>query len=361
MRIGLIAPPWLPVPPLAYGGLEAVVDRLARGLVDAGHEVLLAAPANSTCPVELVEGLTEVSPDAPITGDTITELDHVARAYSAMSGMDVIHDHTIAGPLYRHRPVGVPVVTTNHGPFEPRPNFLFGCMQSDTAVVAISRHQASTAKGVRIERVIHNGLDVDDVPVGPGGTYAAFLGRMCEDKGPRQAIEVARLAGVPLKIAAKMREDAEFRFFESEVEPLLGGDVEYVGELDETGKYQLLGSACALLNPIQWAEPFGLVMIEALACGTPVVATSAGSVPEIVDDSRTGFIRDDAQGLAEGLRRAGDLDRSVCRGVAETRFSTAQMVANYVELYSQLVHRNAKKIITSVTEARRHSAGNLAG
>ncbi|HSU34292.1 MAG TPA: glycosyltransferase family 4 protein [Propionibacteriaceae bacterium] len=351
MRIGLIAPPWVPVPPPAYGGLESVVDRLARGLARAGHDVLLAAAANSTCPVDLVPGMEDVPPDAPITGDTITELAHVAKAYAAMSGMDVIHDHTIAGPLYRHRPVGVPVVVTNHGPFEPRPNLLFHKMQSDTTIVAISHHQASTACDVQIDRVIHHGLDVDDIAVGPGGTYAAFLGRMCEDKGPRQAIEVARLAGMPLKIAAKMREEAELCYFRANVEPLLGGDIEYVGEVDEAGKYQLLGNAIVLLNPIQWAEPFGLVMIEALACGTPVVATRAGSVPEIIQDALTGFIRDDHAGLAQGLLRANDLDRKVCRKVAETQFSTARMVADHVELYRQL-HRARQRGLDAAVISR---------
>jgi len=281
--------------------------------------------------------MDEVDPDAPISGDTITELAHITRAYAAMTGMDVIHDHTIAGPLYRHRPA-IPVVTTNHGPFEPGPRLLFQRMQDDTAIVAISHHQASTAEGVRISRVIHHGLDVDKVPVGTGdGNYLAFLGRMTADKGPLQAIEVARIAGMPLKIAAKMREDAEIEYFETKVQPLLGGGVEYVGEVDEAGKFELLGAATALLNPIQWPEPFGLVMIEALACGTPVVATSAGSVPEIVDDGLTGFIRDAAEDLASCLLLAVDLDRAACREAAESRFSTARMVADHLELYTELV------------------------
>lgn len=338
MRIGLIAPPWVPVPPPAYGGLEAVVDRLARGLVDAGHEVLLAASANSHCPVPQVEGTDEVPMDAAIAGDTIREMTHAAKAYAAMGAMDVIHDHTIAGPLYRHRPSGVPVVTTNHGPFEPRPNHLFGCMQVDTAIVAISQHQASTAEGVHITRVIHHGLDLDAVSTGAGaGGYAAFLGRMCPDKGARKAIKVARLAGIPLKIAAKMREKAEFDYFKTEVEPLLSAEIEYIGEVDERDKYALLGGATALLNPIQWFEPFGLVMIESLACGTPVVATPFGSVPEIVDDGVTGFLRKRVEDLAACLHKAGELDRSVCRKAAETRFSTARMVADHLDLYRQLL------------------------
>jgi glycosyltransferase involved in cell wall biosynthesis len=357
MRIGLISSPWVPVPPPRYGGLEDVVDRLARGLVEAGHDVLLAAPGNSGCPVPQVEGMADVAPDAPITGDTITEMAHVARAYAAMSDMDVIHDHTIGGPLYRHRPAGIPVVTTNHGPFLPRPNFLFQCMQSDTCIIAVSEHQASTANGLRISRVIHHGLDVDSVPVGAGdGGYAAFLGRMTADKGPREAIEVARLAGVPLKIAAKMREKAEIDYFRAEVEPLLCDDVEYIGELNPAEKFQLLGGAIALLNPIQWAEPFGLVMIEALACGTPVMATSFGSVPELIDDGRTGFVRDEAKDLAPCLLDASSLDRTVCREEAETRFCTTRMVADHVDLYSELIGQQAKVRKTALRRIWRSSS-----
>ena len=357
MRIGLISSPWVPVPPPRYGGLEDVVDRLARGLVEAGHDVLLAAPGNSPCPVPQIEGMADVAPDAPITGDTITEMVHVARAYDAMSGMDVIHDHTIGGPLYRHRPAGIPVVTTNHGPFLPKPNFLFQSIQSDTCIVAVSEHQASTAAGVHISRVIHHGLDVDSVPVGAGdGGYAAFLGRMTADKGPREAIEVARLAGVPLKIAAKMREQAEIDYFRSEVEPLLSDDVEYIGELNPAEKYELLGGAIALLNPIQWAEPFGLVMIESLACGTPVMATSFGSVPELIDDGQTGFVRDEAKDLAPCLLDAGNLDRSTCRQVAETRFCTARMVADHVDLYTALIGQAAKVRKTALRRIWRSSS-----
>jgi hypothetical protein len=154
---------------------------------------------------------------------------------------------------------------------------------------------------------------------------------------PEGAANLWEIAGMPLKIAAKMREDAEIEYFETKVQPLLGGGVEYVGEVDEAGKFELLGAATALLNPIQWPEPFGLVMIEALACGTPVVATSAGSVPEIVDDGLTGFIRDAAEDLASCLLLAVDLDRAACREAAESRFSTARMVADHLELYTELV------------------------
>jgi glycosyltransferase involved in cell wall biosynthesis len=349
MRIGLIAPPWVPIPPPAYGGLEAVVDRLARGLADAGHDVLLAAAGNSDCPVPCVPGMRHVDPEAGIVAETNLELMHVSRAYAAMDDRDVIHDHSVAGPLYRHRPAGVPVVVTNHGPFDEILTPLFAAMQTDTSIVAISANQASTAEGIRVDRVIHHGMDVESVPVGAGdGGFALFLGRMNPTKGPREAIEIARKAGIPLRLAAKMREDEERAYFDAEIAPLLGEDIEYVGEVDEQGKYELLGQAVAMLNPIQWPEPFGLVMIESLACGTPVVTTSAGSVPEIIDEGITGWIRDDPGDLVDALKRAGELDRGACRAAA-ARFTTERMVQDHVELYQDLVDAARARRRTTVT------------
>jgi glycosyltransferase involved in cell wall biosynthesis len=336
MRIGLISPPWLAVPPPAYGGIEFVVDLLARGLAAAGHEVLLAAPSNSSCPVPLVSGLPVAPAHAELSDHSLVELRHVKAAYSAMRGMDIVHDHTVAGPLYRYRPTALPVIATNHGTFVYGLGELYEAM-SDVTIVAISYHQASTAHGVNINRVIHHGLDLGTVPVGLGtGRYACFLGRMSPDKGVREAILIARRAGVPLVIAAKMRQAAEVEFYRDVVEPMLGGEVEYVGELGGAAKYELLGGAFALLNPIQWPEPFGLVMIESLATGTPVVTTPAGAAPEIVDDGVTGYLRTGLDGLTEALTGAADLDRSACRRVVADRFSAARMVADHLDLYAEV-------------------------
>jgi glycosyltransferase involved in cell wall biosynthesis len=337
VRIGLIAPPWLTVPPHRYGGTEVVVDGLARGLVAAGHDVVLAAPSGSTCPVPMVPDMPEPCMDTPGLWTATAELYHVARAYAALEGMDLVHDHTVAGPFFRYRPAALPVVTTSHGPFSSRLGDLYALMGPDVSVVAISHHQAAAAK-VRIARVIHHGIDVGSVPVGDGGGgYAAFLGRMSPDKGPREAVLIAREAGVRLLMAARIQGAEERDYFDSQVAPLLSPGVEFLGELTVAEKYQLMGGAVAFLNPIQWPEPFGLVMIEALATGTPVVGTPSGSAPEIVDDGVTGYLRGTIRELAEALVLASALDRGACRQAVEARFSLGRMVADHITLYRDVL------------------------
>jgi glycosyltransferase involved in cell wall biosynthesis len=207
-------------------------------------------------------------------------------------------------------------------------------------VIAISAHHASTAEETPVAAVNHHGVDVESFPAGDGGGgYALFLGRMNPDKGVDTAIQVARAAGMPLKIAAKMAEPAEQEYFRLEVQPLLDADVEFVGQVGGEDKMSLIAGATCLLNPLRWAEPFGMVMIEALACGTPVVARPLGSVPEIIDHGVTGFAGLTDAELVDGVRRAGALDREVCRAVARERFSTARMVADHVAFYRSVLAR----------------------
>lgn len=339
MRVALIAPPWVAVPPLAYGGTEAVVDGLARALQAAGHQVLLFATGDSTCPVPRSWALeTAVGVDA---ARPATELHHVVNAYDWIAGdADIVHDHTLVGPLYAQRFTTLPVVTTNHGPFDSELGDYYRAIAPTVPIIAISNHQASTSVRTPIAGVIHHGIDVARYPVGDGtGGYAVFLGRMSPTKGVHSAIAIARAAGVPLKIACKMREPAEVEYYRERVAPLLGGDVEFVGEVGGDDKLELLAGARCLLNPIAWPEPFGMVMIEALACGTPVVATPMGAVSEIVDDGVTGFVRAFPADLAWAVGAAGDLDRRTCRQVAADRFSTTRMAENHVELYEQILQQ----------------------
>lgn len=335
MRIGLVSGPWIPVPPATYGGTERVVDTLARGFTAAGHEVLLAAPSESTCPVPLVPGMRPA--DYEGLGTSISELSHLTRAYEGMQDVDIIHDHTLAGPLYLHRPAGTPLVTTVHGPLLVQAADIYRAIARNASVVAISRDQASHAPDVPITKVIHHGMDLSEVPVGTGrGGYLCFVGRSCPDKGLLEAITVARQAGIHLKIAVKMREPDELRYFRDVIEPMLGPNEDFVGEADNATKYRLMGEALAFLNPIQWSEPFGLVMIEALATGTPVIGTAVGSASEIVQHGRTGFLGKTAD-LAGFVAEAAALDRAACRRHVEERFSAERMVAEHLQLYTTLL------------------------
>lgn len=343
MRVALIAPPWVAVPPPAYGGTERVLDELCRGLAAEGHDVLLVATGDSTSPVErswTYETALGTERAAPLA-----ELRHVVDGYRAAAEWraDIVHDHTLAGPLLGPDRTSAPVLTTNHGPFEGDLAAFYREVARRVPVLAISHHQASTAEGTPIEAVIHHGVDVAAHPIGAGrGGYALFLGRMNPDKGVHTAIRVARAAGLPLRIAAKMREPDERAYFEAEVEPHLGGDVEYVGEVGGADKLALLADAVCLLNPIAWAEPFGMVMIEALACGTPVVATPLGAASEIVDDGATGFLRRDEASLVRAVADVASLDRGACRAAAEARFSTKRMVAEHLEVYERLAGANLR-------------------
>lgn len=338
VRVAVIAPPWLPVPPTGYGGTELVLDTLCRGLADQGHEVLLYTTGDSTCPVERAWtyerhlGVANMSPPM--------ELHHVMDAYDMAERWeaDVVHDHTVTGPVWAQVHTRLPVITTNHGPFEEPLTSIYRRIAPTVPVIAISHHQASTAGDVPVRQVIHHGLDTDAVPLGSGnGEFALFLGRMNEAKGVHRAIEIARAAGIPLKIAAKMREPHEFEYFETMVEPLLGGEVEYLGEVGPEDKYRLLGDARCLLNPIAWPEPFGMVMIEALACGTPVVGTPCGAAPEIVDDGVTGLLRKDPPALVDALVEVERIDRGACRRAVEERFSMARMAQGHLAVYRSLV------------------------
>jgi glycosyltransferase involved in cell wall biosynthesis len=338
LRIGLIAPPNVQVPPPRYGGTESVVDHLARGLQAAGCEVLLATTGDATCPVDRCWTLPEaLGTDIDPVDD---ELAHVSFAHHELvaAGCDIIHDHTAVGPmLWAARPGPVPVVTTHYGPFDAAAIALYERIATRVPVIAVSEHQRSTAPSVPVAGVIHHGVDIDRFADGGGGDHLLFLGRMSPDKGVHRAISAARLAGRRLIIAAKMWDRAERAYFAEMVEPLLGPDVEYIGEVGGAAKRELLGTAAALVNPISWSEPFGLVMIEALASGTPVVAFRAGSAPEIVDHGRNGFLCDDEADMAMWLTRIDEIDRSVCRSTAVARFSAQRFVADHLRLYPELI------------------------
>ena len=342
MKIGIISPPWVPVPPPFYGGTEAVIDGLARGLDTAGHDVLLFTTGDATCPVPRGYALEKAEPDR--IGSASVELHHLAEAYRAMErwGADVVHDHTLIGPAYSANHPGLRVLSTNHGPFDEDVSEVYRAIGARVPVIAISADQARRAPHGVVATVIHHGLELDRFPFGAGagddhGPYLVFLGRMAPEKGAEEAARVARATGRRLLIAAKLREPAERRYFSERVQPLLGDGIEYVGELAHHEKVRLLAGATALLNPIRWPEPFGLVMIESLACGTPVLTYPEGAAPEIVDDGATGFLCTDVTELSQRVSVAGVLDRTACRAAVERRFTTDRMVDEHIRVYERLL------------------------
>ena len=344
MRIGLVAPPWTPVPPPLYGGIELVVDELARGFQAAGHEVTLFTTGDSTCPVDRRWVLPEA--EGTRIGMAVPELRHVLGAYGALEHCDVIHDHTLVGPLLAARggTGGRPVVTTVHGPLNEDLLDLYEALGDRVSIVCISEAQHRPAPQIPVARIIHHGIDADLFPIGEGkgdgdGPYCLFLGRMADDKGAHRAIRAARDAGMRILMAAKMREPWEVRYFTEMVEPLLGPDAVYLGEVPHEQKLELLGGAAALLFPIRWNEPFGLVMLEAMACGTPVLAFPEGAAPEVVTDGRTGFLCADEAEMSAAIARIDAIDRAECRAAVEGYFSTGRMVADHLDLFTALMER----------------------
>src|SRR5215204_443409 len=338
MRIAIITPPWYTVPPNGYGGIEWVVALLADGLTDRGHEVTLFAPPGSETEARLVPPLQEVPPEELI-GDPWYEAAHAISAYAHDQDFDILHDHT--GPVGAS--IGAmseaPTVHTLHGPFTDQTSMLYRRIARRHWFVAISQSQRSMApENLRWGGVVYNGIALDRYPFREDKEdFLFFLGRADEEKAPHLAIEAARRAGRRLVICATTKNEREQTYWAVNVEPILGDDVEVHGECPHEQKADLLGRAAALLFPIQWAEPFGLVMIEAMACGTPVVAWRNGSVPEVVADGETGFIVESVKKMADAVARAGDLDPHRMRSWVKEGFSAEAMVAGYEHAYEEVL------------------------
>ncbi len=333
MRIAILAPPYIPVPPATYGGTELFIAHLAEAISDRGHDVIVYANGESRLRCEVRWTYAEADwPLLPETNATLKAVDHCAWALSDSLGadLDVLHvNDALAVPMSRF--LSTPVIHTLHHPFERDLSALY-MRNPDVWYVAISDAQKRQERMPRL-RTIHHGVRLEDYQFTERKEgYLAFLGRFAPVKGPHLAIEVARRAGLPLKLAGEIQ-PAFQDYWETMVRPHVDGSrVEYVGPADPATKNALLGGASALLFPIQWSEPFGLVMIEALACGTPVLALPAGSVPEIIRDGVTGWICADLDDMARRAAAPGISPRA-CRDEAARRFSVGAMAAQYEALY----------------------------
>ena len=339
MRIGLVAPPWIPIPPPAYGGIERVVAVQAAGLAAAGHDVTLcAAPGSAIEGVRVIEPLDHLPVQIGMATD---EWRHVLGALDALTGVDVVIDHS--GPLgaLLSAQGSVPSMHVVHGSLEGELLGIYNGLAERAPrlrLAAISRSQRLAAPHLPFAGVCHNAIDVDPVPFGATPEpYLAFLGRMAPEKGVAEAIVLARDAGRPLLIAAKCREPAEQAYFDREVAPHLGKDVVFLGELGREATYEFLSRASALLFPISWREPFGMVLVEAMACGAPVLATDRGAVREIVRDGVTGFVRRTAAELGPLIDRLDEIDRAACRRHVATHFSSAALVRGYAPMLEAMI------------------------
>jgi glycosyltransferase involved in cell wall biosynthesis len=330
----MIAPPWYPVPPDGYGGIEQICADLANGLVALGHGVILVASGADETAAEHVATFDEPPEGLGTADGARIEMLHAARASEELSDSDVdlVHDHSFAGPLvaaFRE----FPTVITAHGPIEDTTAELYKSVDG-VSLVAISESQRSSRPSLPWVATVHNGIAVETYPfTRDKDDFLLFLGRMHPTKGAHVAIEIARAAGIDIVLAAKCSEPSEQEYFERFVEPLLGSDARFIGTADAHEKRDLLRRARALLFPIDWEEPFGLVMVEAMACGTPVLATRRGSVPEVVVDGETGFIRDDPWELITAVASLGEIDPATCRRHVEAAFSTAAMIRGYEAVY----------------------------
>jgi len=333
LRIALVAPPWYELPPKGYGGIEAMLFWLVQGLVARGHDVTLIGSGRDHSGARFLP--TYAEPPTARLGHSLPEVLHALTATEYIDGLDldVIHDHTLAGPLLL-RGSRIPAVVTTHGPIVGELAEYYRMANRYAGLVAISRFQRAKAPHLRWAGTVYNAIPVAEYPFqAEKEGYCLFLGRMSPEKAPDLAIRAARAAGREIVVAAKCNEPAEHEYFEQRVRPLLGPDAHWFGEADSQQKKDLLARAESLVFPIQWDEPFGIVMVEAMACGTPVVALRAGSVPEVVVDGVTGWIRDTPEELPAAIERAGEIDPRACRARVAEQFDVATMVGGYEAIF----------------------------
>jgi glycosyltransferase involved in cell wall biosynthesis len=341
MRIAQVAPLYESVPPKLYGGTERVVSWLTEELVEMGHDVTLFASADSMTTAQLVDICPEALRLSPESVDYLAH--HIVlleRVLKLKDEFDIIHFHIDYLHFPFSRREGYTHVTTLHGRLDLPDLVPLYEVFDDMPVISISDSQRDPLPHLNWQATVHHGLPKDSYTFQRGkGKYLAFLGRTSPEKGLDQAIEIARATDMPLKIAAKI-DRADQEYFDSCIRPLLDGPgVEFVGEVGFPEKNDFLGNAAALLFPICWPEPFGLVMIEAMACGTPVIAYPLGSVPEVIRDGINGYIVPDLDSAVRAVKKVDNLDRKKVRKYFEQHFTADRMAKEYVAVYERLASR----------------------
>ena len=342
LRIAMVAPPWYELPPLGYGGLEVITAALVDGLVGRGHEVTLFGAGNRTgTRARFVSTTGQLQ--YPRLGELMPAVLHTARVNRLMAGgdFDVIHDHTTDGPMTAPTRAA-PTVVTVHGAVNGEYGDYFAALGGSVRLVAISRAQRLLRPRLNWVATVHNALPSAAIGGGtatPDGPVL-WLARFNPDKGPDLAVRACRAAGVPLVLAGKCGEEGERRYLDEEIRPLLDGSVELLVNPDRPTTERLLREARCLIMPIRWSEPFGMVMIEAMAVGTPVVGTRAGAVPELVRPGVTGWIAESVEELPALLHRVGEIDAADCVEHVRANFSAEVMARRYERVYLDALARS---------------------
>lgn len=345
MRIAQIAPIIERVPPKKYGGTERVVHALTEELVKRGHKVTLFASGDSQTSAKLVSVYPKALREAReknIYGPNIFTTLNIGLAYSMQEEFDIIHDHTGHMSLPVANISTTPVIITLHGSFDSDSQKVFDALRKPN-LVSISKSQASSAPNLNYIGNVYNGLEMSDYPFSKEHDgYLLFVGRICQEKGTHLAVEIAERLGLPLIIAAKL-EDINLAYFNEFVAPHLSDQIRWVGEVGNEERNRLMSRALCFLHPITWKEPFGLTMIESLACGCPVVGTNLGSVPEIIKDGKTGFVVENTEEAIAAVKNVSQIDRNFCRRYALENFSAEKMAAGYEKIYNQIISRRKER------------------
>ena len=342
MKIAQIAPLYEAVPPLLYGGTERIVAHLSDALVELGHEVTLFASAESRTRARLAPARDQAlrMDSTPLKSDVAAHLSMLHEVRRRSDEFDLLHFHVDLLQFAIFADMAGKTLTTLHGRLDLKDLAQAYRSWPQFPLVSISHHQRKPLRFSNWAETVHHGIPETQYPFSPrprGGGYLAFLGRISPEKRPDRAIAIAKAAGMPLRIAAKV-DVADAAYFREEIEPLLNDDsIEFLGEIGDSDKPRFLGDATALLFPIDWPEPFGLVMIEAMACGTPVIAWNCGSVPEIIDDGVTGRVVDTFEEAVDAVAQVATFDRARIRQTFERRFTARTMATRYVGLYERLL------------------------
>ncbi len=343
-RIGMIAPISHPYPPSGYGPWERVAHDLTEQLVAMGHDVTLFAAAGSATSARLIE--TVMAPlDSGEADPRLEEERHLSIAMEASldGAFDVIHSHLHVHGLVFSRLISTPILTTLHGVAWDLATHPLLLQYAEMPFVSLSQSERAFLPELNYVATIPNGIRTSEIPVGGGdGGYLVFAGRMAPEKAPDLAVETALASGLPLRLAGIV-EDRHRDFFEEKVLAAPSRDIEYLGPLNRDDLWPLLGGALAMVMPLRWHEPFGLVAVESLAAGTPVIAWRMGALPEIIDDGVSGFLVDDVEGAVGSVELVSELDRAFCRTIAESRFGDSVMAAAYSGVYRRVSSTTSAK------------------